>query len=138
MHQSPQSGDSATVLYYSEPAPRLEICEARNSTACFTEFNSAFNSYGSMPSAAIRARTMVSANISSIDGSRHSGIATRYGVNRRRCPAHRPAALFTSVGGEIKSKDTFVIVRPFQYFGVPQRAARIMVAGAPMLLHAEA
>jgi hypothetical protein len=45
-----------------------------------------------------------------------------------RSPHRRGQALLSSLGGEIESKDAFVIVGPFQHFGVPKRAAGIVVA----------
>jgi hypothetical protein len=50
----------------------------------------------------------------------------------------REPLLFASVGGKIESQYPRVIGGPFQHLGVPQRAACIVVSGAPMLFHAEA
>jgi hypothetical protein len=44
--------------------------------------------------------------------------------------------LFTSVYGEIERKDTVMIGRPLEYFGMAQGADGVVITGAPMLLHA--
>ena len=49
----------------------------------------------------------------------------------RRCTYSRPSV------GEIESKDAFVIARPLQHRRVTQRAAGIVITGAPTLHHAE-
>jgi hypothetical protein len=57
---------------------------------------------------------------------------------KRLSRAHTPQPLlFTSVGGEIESEDALVVCRTFQYLAMTQRAARIVVPGTPMLLHAQ-
>src|SRR5580704_17718307 len=50
--------------------------------------------------------------------------------------AHR-TSLLASVRSEIESKDAFVIFGSLQHLGVAQRAASIVVPGAPMFLHAQ-
>src|SRR5437660_8036430 len=50
---------------------------------------------------------------------------------------HTDRILFTPVRSEIKSKDAFVIAGPLQHLAMAQRAARVMIAGPPMLLHAQ-
>jgi hypothetical protein len=46
--------------------------------------------------------------------------------------------LFTSVRREIERKCAGVIAGPLQHRGMTQRAARVVVSGAPVLLHAQA
>lgn len=45
-------------------------------------------------------------------------------------------ALLAAVLRQIERKDAFVVIGALEHLGVAQRAARIVVAGAPMLLHA--
>jgi hypothetical protein len=45
--------------------------------------------------------------------------------------------LLPSVNGEIESEDAFVVCRTFQHLAVAQRAARVVIASTPMLLHAQ-
>jgi hypothetical protein len=45
--------------------------------------------------------------------------------------------LLTSVYVKIKREDSFAVGRPLQYLWMTQRASRIVIARAPMLLHAE-
>src|SRR6516162_4564358 len=49
--------------------------------------------------------------------------------------APRWRRLVASVNSKIEGEDAIHSDRPLQYLGMPQRAHRIVVAGAPMLLH---
>ena len=46
-------------------------------------------------------------------------------------------ALFPPVHGKIERADPFLIAGPLQRLGMAKRAHRVVIAGAPMLLHGQ-
>ena len=56
---------------------------------------------------------------------------------RLGCPSCLTLALFPPVHGKIERGEPLLIAGPLERLGMAQRAHRIVIAGAPMLLHGQ-